>query len=125
MSGYELGAGAIRTIQAYHRKIDLLEREVDRLRLLIRGERRPIYRRAALAKTGGTAITARSGTTPGSGTVTLYHLDGGSITAVVDLDSSPVTVTAYSFAGTASGIGAYIFIEQDDDGTWWYVSEDC
>ena len=60
---------------------------------MTRAGRRPISRRAALAKTGGPAITARSGTTPGSGTVTLYHLDGGSITAVVDLDSSPVTVT--------------------------------
>ena len=125
MTGYELGAAAIRTIQDYHRRVDLLEREARRLRLLIDHGDRPVYRRGSVALTGGTAITARSGTTPGSGTVTLYHLVGGSLTAILDPDSDPVTVTAYSFSGTASGIGAYVFVEQDDTGHWWYIAEDC
>jgi len=74
-----------------------------------------------LAKTDGT-ISARSGTTAGSGTVFLVD------------DSTPgtLTVTAttqgvYNYSATAGGIpdAKYCWIAQSPNGSWYVVSVEC
>ena len=80
------------------------------------------------AKTGGTAITARSGTTPGSGTVTLQTLTSGVFAAVKDANDADATLTVKNGYGTASGTNAYVVVqlrELDGVGEWWYLEEDC
>ncbi len=71
-----------------------------------------------LAKNGGSTIGARSGTTPGSGTVTLYQLVGTTLT------STTVTVTAYNLSTTAIAANAYLVLTKVD-GKWIAVWEDC
>ena len=72
-----------------------------------------------VVQSGG--ISARSGTTPGSGSVKLYALVGG---VLVDAGQ---TVTVYSISSTTGGIlsGAYIMVAQDAFGNWWVESVDC
>jgi hypothetical protein len=75
-----------------------------------------------LAKTGGSAIAARSGTTPGSGTVTLYRInDAGT------LESMGVTKTAYNISASTVAADTYIGIELDStaEQRWIVVVEDC
>lgn len=74
-----------------------------------------------LGKTTST-ITARSGTTPGSGTVALQTLSGGSIVA----DPSGTTVTANQFSASATTIasGKYCTVAWFS-GAWWVVSAEC
>lgn len=64
-------------------------------------------------------ITARSGTTTGSGTVDLYLDDTGTLTTTsveVDLLSD--------FAAIVSN-GTWVIVGQHPDGSWWLVSADC
>jgi hypothetical protein len=72
-----------------------------------------------VAKTSG-GITARSGTTPGTGSVQVYDFDGSALAS----DGS-ATVTVYSFSGTAIDASKYCWIEQDPDGTWWITAVEC
>ena len=65
-----------------------------------------------------TSITARSGTTPGSGTVEIY--DGGSGT----LTATGVTKTAKN-AGTIISSGKWVRIDLDGFGVWWASPEEC
>lgn len=83
--------------------------------------------RRYLAKTGDTAITARVGATPGSGTVTIQRVNpfSGDIEAFKDENGDPVTLTAYSWVASASGTNAYVFVGFDTFGTLWYENEDC
>lgn len=74
--------------------------------------------RLYLGKTSG-SISAASGTTPGSGTVTLYQLDAGAMTA------TSATVTAYNWTASATGSDVMVIVAQDPWGTYWLVSEDC
>lgn len=82
-----------------------------------------------VAKTGGTAITAASGSTPGSGTVTIQDsrdvLDASDLTNYSDAGSNTYTVTAYNFVETASQTNAFVFVVQDAFGVWWLVAEAC
>jgi hypothetical protein len=74
----------------------------------------------AVAKAGGSGVTARSGTTAGSGTVTIYYIDGGVLT------STSQTVTAYSLSATAVANNAYITIKRCSlDEEWIVDAEDC
>jgi len=75
-----------------------------------------------LGVTSGT-ITARSGTTPGTGTVTLYLYS----TSAGTVGTSGVNVTVYNFSSTTGGIATstYVWVEQDVDGNWWITSVDC
>jgi len=74
----------------------------------------------AVAKAGGSGVTARSGTTAGSGTVSIYSIVEGILTDTGE------TVTAYSLSGTAVANNAYITIKRcslDED--WIVDAEDC
>lgn len=70
------------------------------------------------AKTGGGGIASRSGTTLGSGTVTVYQNRKGTLTA------TSMTVTAYNGSDTAVAATAYIQIVWSD-GFWSVFWEDC
>ncbi len=75
---------------------------------------------AQLAITDGT-ITARSGTTPGEGTVFRVSYDG------TDLVTDAETLDVLNFSSTTAGIptGIYCWIEQDPQSNWWITSVDC
>lgn len=66
------------------------------------------------------SITARSGTTAGSGTATLQFLSSTTITTTGIPD-----VTAYSYSATAIASGKYCWVQQDTNGTWWVISVEC
>jgi hypothetical protein len=81
----------------------------------------PYKQQFFLAKTGS-AIAARSGTTPGSGTVTLYRInDAGT------LESMGVTKMAYNITSAEVAADTYIGIELDStaEQRWIVVVEDC
>ena len=74
----------------------------------------------AIAKTTG-AITARSGTTAGSGTVSIYYLTSAGV-----LTDSSETVTAYNIAGGAVNGSTFITIKRVEGSPFWVVDmEDC
>ena len=73
-----------------------------------------------LAKTSST-ISARSGTTAGTGTVTPQKFDGTTIA-----DSGYPDITVYLFSSSASiASGKYCWIAQDLDGYWWITAVEC
>ena len=65
-----------------------------------------------------TTISARSGTTPGSGLVAIQKFSGGT------LSDSGTIVTAYSYNGTAIGSGKYCTLTQLF-GVWWIAPAEC
>lgn len=65
-----------------------------------------------------TAITARSGTTPGSGTAEIYDARTGTLTA------TGTTKTVLN-AGPAISSGKHVRMDQDGFGIWWVDPEDC
>lgn len=69
-----------------------------------------------IAKSGGSGIPAMSGTTAGSGTVTLYDLAGATGTTVA---TQAVTVTALNLASTAVGNNKMIGLVKYDK--FWVV----
>lgn len=70
------------------------------------------------AKSGGSGIVAASGSTPGSGSVTLYKFDGTS------LATQGRTITAYNLSAGAVAANAWLIVCQI--GKWWFVIyEDC
>lgn len=71
-----------------------------------------------VAKTDGSGITAISGDTPGSGTVTLYAYDGA------DLVSLSVTETCRNMAGAVAA-DTYIQTKVDEFGVRWVDVEAC
>ncbi len=74
----------------------------------------------SVVKTSST-ITARSGTTVGSGTVDFYERVGSTLTA------TGLSDTVYSYSSTTGGIpsGTYGFAQRDRTGDWWLISVDC
>jgi hypothetical protein len=79
----------------------------------------------AQAALTSSAITARSGTTAGTGTV--YLVDVSVVGGVCTLTTSSVQITVYSFSGTTGGIasGKYCWIEQDVTGNYFITSSEC
>ncbi len=81
-----------------------------------------------LAYTNGT-ITARSGTTPGAGTVYLVKYDGSVFQIMNGGGSNPtLTQAVLSYSSTTGGIatGQYVWIAQNPSDLKWYViSVDC
>lgn len=77
-----------------------------------------------LAITTGT-ITARSGTTAGTGSVypVATSISGGACT----LTTGATSMVVFNFSGTSGGIatGKYCWIDQDPYGTWFIVSVEC
>lgn len=80
-----------------------------------------------LAKTDGSGITARSGTTLGSGTVTLYQTNSSHQLATWnDAAGNPITKTAYNMSTTAVAANAYVVVMQELlSGKLIAVWEDC
>lgn len=74
----------------------------------------------SVCKTTST-ITARSGTTVGSGTVDFYQRVGTTLTA------TGLSTTVYSYSSTTGGVasGQYGWAQQDEVGDWWLISVDC
>ena len=73
------------------------------------------------AVTDESGITARVGTTPGSGTVTIYEAIG---TPLV-LTTTGEEVTCYNVVTDTVADDTYILMDQDKFGNWWVVVEDC
>jgi hypothetical protein len=67
-----------------------------------------------------TQITARVGTTAGSGTVQPKKLNG----TTIESTGSPRTVYSWTERGSGSS-GTYVWIEVDQFGTHWWTGEDC
>ena len=80
-----------------------------------------------VGQTDGSGITARSGTTPGTGTVTLYEFDsGGLLSARQDEGGNDITVTAYNLSTTAVASTTYVMLAQEIvSGYLLAVWEDC
>lgn len=78
-------------------------------------------RYVGVVQSGG--ISARSGSTPGTGSVELYLLNVGG-NSIVD---STQAVTVFSFSSTTGGIasGTYCWVEEDIDGNFWITAVDC
>lgn len=74
----------------------------------------------AVAKADGSGVTARSGTTAGSGTVAVYYIAAGVLTDTGE------TLTAYNLSATAVANNAYITIKRCSlDEEWIVDAEDC
>jgi len=74
----------------------------------------------AVAKAGGSGVTARSGTTAGSGTVSIYYIASGVLTDTGE------DVAVVNMSATAVANNAYITIKRcslDED--WIVDAEDC
>lgn len=71
-------------------------------------------------------ITKRSGTTPGTGTVTIKQYDGS---VLVDAQVSDLTVYNASSTGMTSGngidSGQYVWVQRDAFGTLWVSPLEC
>jgi len=65
-------------------------------------------------------ITARSGTMPGTGTVTPKYYDGSALAS----DGGDLTVYFFSASATIAS-GKYCWIQQDQFGEWWITSVEC
>lgn len=65
-------------------------------------------------------ISALSGTTPGSGTVSIWkrNTDGTS-------SDSGEDVTAYNWSSAGVAMGAYIFLGMSEQGEWLVIFESC
>lgn len=66
-------------------------------------------------------IEARSGTTPGSGEVSIYTLDTSGV-----LTDTTTNYTAYHLGGEAIATGTWVMLSYHrHSGTWWVTFEDC
>ena len=72
-----------------------------------------------------TAITARSGTTPGTGKATLRYMPGAA-TTISNYPSTADEVTVKNVAASSVAVGKYIVVAQEA-ASWQYVVilEDC
>lgn len=71
-----------------------------------------------IAKNGGSAIAARSGSTISSQSCTIQYVASGTISAASD------TITVYNLSTTAVAADAYI-VAAKASGVWIAVWEDC
>ncbi len=80
--------------------------------------------RAQLAITNGT-ITARVGTTAGTGSV--YLVGVSVVSGTCTLTTSAVTLTVYNLSATTGGIltGKYCWVEQHTNGFWFITTAEC
>lgn len=78
----------------------------------------PILPRSFVAQVTST-ISARSGSTVGSGAIQPKYLSG---TTISNWGS---TVTAKNFAASSIAADTYVFAQQDEKGTIWVTAEDC
>jgi hypothetical protein len=83
------------------------------------GDPLPEQRRVAIAKTPSGGIAARSGTTPGSATVTLCLIDGTN-----GITTTSISETAYNIGGTPVEGEIYVPISREYIGGTWIVVDD-
>ncbi len=79
----------------------------------------PEQRRVAICLTPSGGIPARSGTTPGTATVTLCMIDGTN-----GIVTTSVTETAYNIGGTSVAGSIYTPLEREYIGGEWIVVDD-
>lgn len=72
-------------------------------------------------KADASGISARSGTTPGSGTVALYIRN----TSTNTLEATGDSETVYNISATAVGADAYVIIAYDAEEVPWVIVESC
>lgn len=78
------------------------------------------------AKTGAGGISARSGTTLGSGTITLHTASAGADAEYADANSAAVTKTCRNGSTIAVAANAYVFVCQEQlTGQFFALWEDC
>jgi hypothetical protein len=78
------------------------------------------YTMIGVVATGG--ITARAGTTPGTGTVNVYHVNDSGVLAHYNSQ----TITAYNLSSAAIVAGKYVMCKRDYISWKWFVDfEDC
>lgn len=65
-------------------------------------------------------IAARTGPTPGSGTVAVYWNDSGTLTALLDSLGNPVTLTAYNISDTEVLENAWLALMYDGDSDTYF-----
>lgn len=110
-------ADAGRTVTVTNRFTDFAASAGDYLVVSwVDGEWQPVVSqrgRIFAAKVGASPVTARSGTTPGSGTVTLYGRVGTTLTSL------GVNVTAYNASTSQISADEYINVGQDPTGDYW------
>lgn len=93
----------------------LVDKVYDSTNLILQGSFGPIT--SLLGKASG-AITARSGTTPGTGTMAIWYDNGGTLT------DTTMTVTVKNISQTAVTASAYIQAKWIGS-AWWVDVEDC
>lgn len=81
---------------------------------------------AHLAITDGSGVAAMSGSTPGSGTVTLKRFDSaGDLATITDALGNAVTKTVYNISATAVGANTNVIILDMATGKSLVIVEDC
>lgn len=113
-----LSVEAIQKLAADHAR---LEREVHNVFRRLAAFRNELQEPGVVVgKTDGSGISAASGTTVGSGNVTIYTLPVGSTT----ISTTGQTVTCYNVAGAVDA-NEYVLMARDDAGRYWVVVERC
>ena len=78
------------------------------------------YTMIGVVATGG--ITARAGTTPGTGTVNVYHVNDSGVLAHYNSQ----TITVYNLSSAAIVADKYVMCKRDYVSWKWFVDfEDC
>lgn len=87
----------------------------------------PEQPRTAIAYTHSGTITARSGTTVGTGVATLYRIDSSNVlSAVTDSAGANIVVTVKNLSTSVVGASKYIQIKREYYSGYWFVDfEDC
>lgn len=73
-----------------------------------------------LAQAGSGGVSARSGTTPGTGQVTIQSYDPTN-----NITATTTTVDALNFTTTSIDSGKYCWIAQDENRRWWVIAAEC
>lgn len=83
--------------------------------------------RTAIAYTHSGTITARSGSTVGTGVATLYRIDSSNVlSAVTDSAGANIVVTVKNLSTSVVGASKYIQIKREYYSGYWFVDfEDC
>ena len=77
-----------------------------------------------IAKSASATITARSTDTPGSGLVDFYHITGSTDLTLTAISGSS-DQTVYNIASSEVAANTFLLVQQDEDGYYWVVVEDC
>ena len=103
-------------LDAQSQQIESIQRQLEALTRRMTFVEQPQdhpYTQVYIAKTGS-AISAIAGSTPGSGTVTLYEFDSaGDLTPILDVSNNAVTATAHNIAAGEVAATTFIQLKQE------------